>query len=91
VASEKNEVISVLNFCLELSLVCGATVQIVWHALVNSMADQENILSLLINNYWEIVIPCDKLLSCSEVVKPKVGNAELRRKLRDSLAWSVIV
>lgn len=89
VASEKDEVISLLNFCLRFWLVYGS--MIVGHALVDSVTDFENVLSLMVNDHWEIVVCGDELFSCFEVVEPKVSDAELGRELGGSLARSVIV
>ncbi len=55
------------------------------------MTDLENILALLVNDHWEIVVGGDELFSCFEVVESKISDAELERELSGSLAGSVIV
>ena len=89
VASEKYEVICVLDFRLRFQLVCRSIV--VGHALVDGMTDFEDILALLVNDHWEIVVGGDELFSCFEVVESKISDAELERELSGSLAWSVII
>lgn len=55
------------------------------------MTDFEDVLALLVNDHWEIVVGGDELFSCFEVVEPKISDAELGRELSGSLAGSVIV
>ena len=89
IASEKDKVISLLNFCLRFWLVHRA--EIVGHALVDSVTDFQNVLALMVNDHWEIVVCGDELFSCLEVVEPKVCDTKLGRELGGGLARSVVV
>jgi hypothetical protein len=50
---------------------------IVGHALMEGKTDFENVLTLLVNNHWEIVVCGNELFSCFEVVETKISDAEL--------------
>jgi len=44
---------------------------------VNSVADFEDVLALLVNYHREIVVSRNELFSCLEIVEPKISDAEL--------------